>query len=59
MKQIVTGGGVGGILVQPDGARAYASASNGVVVIDLKTLAVVGRIDAGQRPDGLAWTVAP
>lgn len=59
VKQIVTGGGVGGILVQPDGARAYGSASNGVVVIDLKTFTVVGRINAGQRPDGLAWAVKP
>lgn len=59
LKQIVTGGGVGGILVQPDGARAYGSASSGVVVIDLRTLEMIGRIDAGARPDGLAWTVKP
>jgi hypothetical protein len=26
-----------------------------VAVIDLKTLTVAGRIDAGKEPDGLAW----
>jgi hypothetical protein len=26
-----------------------------VAVIDLKSLEVVGRIDAGGQPDGLAW----
>jgi hypothetical protein len=26
-------------------------------VIDLKTLEVVGRIDVGPEPDGLAWAV--
>jgi hypothetical protein len=28
-----------------------------VAIVDLKTLAVTGRIDAGQEPDGLAWAV--
>jgi DNA-binding beta-propeller fold protein YncE len=59
VKQINAGGGVGGILMQPDGARAYGSSSQGVVVIDLKTLEVVSRIDVGPRPDGLAWAVKP
>jgi DNA-binding beta-propeller fold protein YncE len=59
VKRIDAGGGVGGILMQPDGARAYGSSRTGVVVIDLKTFEVVGRIDAGRNPDGLAWTVAP
>jgi DNA-binding beta-propeller fold protein YncE len=57
--QIDAGGGVGGILVQPDGARAYGSSSQGVVVIDLSSLKVVGRVDVGPRPDGLAWAAAP
>ena len=50
-------GGGGGIQVQPDGQRAYVSfaADNFVAVIDLKTLEVVGKIDAGGNPDGLAW----
>ncbi|MGA8088743.1 MAG: YncE family protein [Terracidiphilus sp.] len=52
-------GGGGGIQVQPDGERAYVSfaADNFVAVIDLKTLEVVGKIDAGGNPDGLAWAV--
>jgi len=52
-------GGGGGILVQPDGQRAYAAfAEDGfVAVVDLKTLDVVGKIDAGPNPDGLAWAV--
>jgi YVTN family beta-propeller protein len=53
---IGTGGG-GGIQMQPDGQRAYVSfaADNFVAVIDLKTLEVVGKINAGANPDGLAW----
>lgn len=52
-------GGGGGILVQPDGQRAYvAFAEDGfVAVVDLKSLEVVGRVDAGANPDGLAWAV--
>ncbi len=47
----------GGIQMQPDGARAYAACGRegDVAVIDLKTLEVVGHIDAGGGPDGLAW----
>jgi len=50
-------GGGGGILVQPDGQRAYvAFAEDGfVAVLDLKTLEVVGKVEAGANPDGLAW----
>jgi DNA-binding beta-propeller fold protein YncE len=59
IKRIDAGGGVGGILVQPDGRRAYGSSRTGVVVIDLETLDVVGRIDVGPNPDGLAWSVRP
>ena len=57
--RIGTGGGGGGVQVQPDGQRAYVSfAEDGfVAVIDLKTLQVVGKIDAGPNPDGLAWAV--
>jgi hypothetical protein len=28
-----------------------------VAVIDLKTLTMVGKIDAGGNPDGMAWAV--
>jgi YVTN family beta-propeller protein len=33
------------------------SPDNYVVAIDLKTLEVTGRINAGHQPDGLAWAV--
>jgi YVTN family beta-propeller protein len=50
-------GRAAGIQMQPDGARAYVACTpeDYVAVVDLKTLAVVGRIDAGRQPDGLAW----
>jgi YVTN family beta-propeller protein len=56
-KRIKLGRGAAGILMQPDGSRAYVACSpdNYVTVIDLKTLEIVGRIDAGREPDGLAW----
>ncbi len=59
IKRLVTSHGSGGVLVQPDGARAYESCGpdNYVVVLDLKTLKVVGHIYAGGGPDGLAWAV--
>ncbi|MFZ1015873.1 MAG: YncE family protein, partial [Terracidiphilus sp.] len=61
VKRLAVGHGSGGILIQPDGARAYVAFSPDgfVAVIDLKTLAVVGKIDAGGNPDGLAWAVRP
>lgn len=59
VKRLPIGHGAAGILVQPDGARAYVSCTpdNYVAVIDMKTLSVVGHIDAGGEPDGLAWAV--
>ncbi|MGA8783010.1 MAG: YncE family protein, partial [Terracidiphilus sp.] len=59
IKRIRTGRGSGGVLVAPDGLRAYEACSpdNYVAVIDLKTLEVIGHIDAGGNPDGMAWAV--
>jgi DNA-binding beta-propeller fold protein YncE len=61
VKRLHPGGNGGGIQMEPDGARAYeATGSAGyVAVIDLKTLEIVGKIDAGGGPDGLAWAVQP
>ena len=58
IKGLALGGGSAGILVLPDGSRAYVavSAKDKVVAIDLKTLEVVGQIPTGKNPDGLAWT---
>jgi len=49
----------GGILIVPDGSRAYVALAgdNAVAVIDLHTLEVSGKIETGQGPDGLAWAV--
>ncbi len=50
--------GTGGILMQPDGTRAYVACGREgyVAVIDLTTLKIVGHIDI-PGPDGLAWAV--
>lgn len=57
VKRLKLGHGAAGTLMQPDGVRAFVSCSpdNVVAVIDLKTLEVVGHIEAGRDPDGLAW----
>jgi YVTN family beta-propeller protein len=56
-KMLNVGQGPGGILIVPDGSRAYVALAgdNGVAVIDLHTLEVSGKIPTGQGPDGLAW----
>jgi YVTN family beta-propeller protein len=57
MKKIPVGRMVEGILMQPDGARAFVAvnAEHYVATIDLTTLAVTGRIESGRGPDGMAW----
>ncbi len=57
VKKLKLGRGAAGILMDPDGSRAFVacSADNNVAVIDLKTLEVTTRIDVGGMPDGLAW----
>ena len=59
IKRLSLGHGAAGILIVPDGSRAYVAVSrdNYVAVIDLKTLAVTGRIATGKGPDGMAWAV--
>lgn len=59
VKRIPIGHGSGGVLVQPDGARAFVACGpdNYVAVIALPALQVVGHIQAGGGPDGLAWAV--
>ena len=56
-KRIPVGRGAAGILMQPDGARAYVACTpdDYVAIIDLKSLEVTGKIHAGKWPDGLAW----
>jgi YVTN family beta-propeller protein len=58
VKRIKLGRAPEGILMTPDGSRAYVAENmdNTVAVIDLKTLEVSGRISTGS-PDGMAWAV--
>ena len=61
VKRLKIGHGAAGILMDPDGSRAFVacSADNYVAVIDLKTLEVTSHLDVGGVPDGLAWAVQP
>ncbi len=60
-KRVPIGHGAAGILMEPDGARAFVACTpdNYVAVIDLKTWQVTGHIDVGGEPDGLAWARRP
>ena len=59
IKRVAVGHGAAGIVVQPDGARAFVACTpdNYVAVIDLHTLNVTGHIQAGGGPDGMAWAI--
>ena len=58
-RRLKTGRGAAGILMQPDGSRAFVACTpdDYVAVIDVKTLEIAGKIAAGKQPDGLAWAV--
>jgi YVTN family beta-propeller protein len=49
-----------GILIRPDGRRAFVANTNADVVteVDLESWRVVGRIVAGRQPDGLGWSTS-
>ena len=51
--------GASGIQFQPDGSRVFIACPRDhyVAVVDLKKMKLVGKIDAGREPDGLAWWV--
>jgi DNA-binding beta-propeller fold protein YncE len=57
IKKFNLGGGSAGILILPDGSRAYVAVSSKdkIVAIDLHKLEVVGELPTGRNPDGLAW----
>ncbi len=59
VKRLNLGHGVAGILIVPDGSRAYVAVSTDgqVAVVDLRTFSVTGRITTGKGPDGMAWAV--
>jgi DNA-binding beta-propeller fold protein YncE len=58
VKKFDLGGGSAGILILPDGSRAYVavSAKDKVVAIDLQKLEIIGELPTGKNPDGLAWS---
>jgi YVTN family beta-propeller protein len=57
IKTFDLGGGASGIVIVPDGSRAYVAVSgkDKVAVVDLNSLGVTGYISTGKQPDGLAW----
>jgi DNA-binding beta-propeller fold protein YncE len=57
VKKIAVGHGAAGILIEPGGTRAFVACSPDgyVAIIDLHSMQVIGRIEAGHNPDGLAW----
>jgi YVTN family beta-propeller protein len=59
VKRVKIGHGAAGILMQPDGTRAFVACSpdNYVVTVDLKSLEVSSHLEVGKEPDGLAWAV--
>ncbi len=58
-KRIKLGRGAAGIQMDPDGSRVYVACTpdDYVAVIDFKSLEVIGKIDAGKQPDGMAWAL--
>lgn len=59
IKRLKTGHGAAGILMDPEGHRAFVacSADNNIAIVDLKTLEITGHLDVGGVPDGMAWAV--
>ena len=57
VKKFDLGGGAAGIVMVPDGSRAYVAVSgkDKVAVVDLKSMEVSGSVSTGKQPDGLAW----
>lgn len=58
-KRVPIGHGAAGILMDPDGNRAFVACTpdNYIAVVNLKSFEVTGHLDVGGEPDGLAWAV--
>jgi YVTN family beta-propeller protein len=56
-KRLDVGRMAEGILIAPDGRRAYAAVTgeDRIAVIDLQKMEVVQTIATGNGPDGMAW----
>ena len=59
LKRIKIGRSPEGILMAPDGSRAYVAVTgdNNLAIVDLKTLEITGHISTGSGPDGMAWAI--
>lgn len=57
IKRLPIGHGAAGILMQPDGARAFVACTpdNDIAIINLHTLTVSAHIPNIHEPDGMAW----
>ena len=57
IKRVALGKSPEGILIAPDGARAFVAVNgdNHVAVVDVKTWAVSKKLQTGPGPDGMAW----
>jgi DNA-binding beta-propeller fold protein YncE len=60
IKRISLGKGCAGILIVPDGSRAFVAVSreDKIAVVDLKSLTVTAEFSTGKGPDGMAWLAA-
>jgi YVTN family beta-propeller protein len=60
VKRIPIGHTPEGILVEPDGRRAFIAVAgdNHVAVVDLDSLTVTSQFETGRGPDGMAWVAA-
>jgi DNA-binding beta-propeller fold protein YncE len=56
-KRIKIEGGTVGVTVAADSRRAYVALqeTNSVAAVDLEKLEVVGKVETGKAPDGIAW----
>ena len=61
IKRVSLGKACAGILMDPDGSRAFVgcTAANYVAVVDMNTLTVKNHLDVGGGPDGLTWANRP
>ena len=57
IKRIAIGKAPEGILLDPNGKRAFIAVSgdNHVAILDLDKLIVTGKLETGASPDGMAW----
>jgi YVTN family beta-propeller protein len=60
VRRVPIGHGAAGILIQPDGFRAFVACTpdDYVAVIDLRSFKVTSHFNVGPEPDGMAWADA-